>query len=95
MYDLKLYTQNKCGWCVRLEQNLTDWGLEYEIHNITLDKDAKQFMKDKGHKTVPQLYYGGEDVMRGASENLTKDTLQNNMERVEWPNIDSGVEGRI
>ena len=77
-HDLKLYTQNKCGWCVRLEKNLTDWGLEYEICNITLDEDAKQFMKDRGHKTVPQLYYGGEDVMRGASEKLTKDTLQNN-----------------
>jgi len=85
IYELQLYTQNECGWCIQLEQKLTDWGFEYELLNITLDEDAKQFMKDKGHKTVPQLYYKGKDVMQGKSENLTSGGLQDNIDRVEYP----------
>ena len=85
IYELQLYTQNECGWCIQLEQKLTDWGFEYELLNITLDEDAKQFMKEEGHKTVPQLYYKGKDVMQGKSENLTSGGLQDNIDRVEYP----------
>ncbi len=92
---LHLYTQDKCGWCTKLEKTLVDWGFKYEIFNISHDISAKEFMKNQGHNTVPQLYYSGKDVMNGPSENLTKDALQDNMERVEWPGIDSGVEGKL
>ena len=52
-------------------------------------------MKKEGHKTVPQLYYAGKDVMQGPSENLTSGGLQDNIDRVEWPNVDSGAEGKL
>lgn len=92
---LHLYTQNNCGWCGRLEASLGEWGHEYEVFNISNDPIAKEFMKDKGHKTVPQLYYSGKDVMKGPSENLTSGNLQDNIDRVEWPGVDSGVDGSL
>jgi glutaredoxin len=92
---LHLYTQNKCGWCRKLEESLVEWGHEYEVFNISNDIYAKQFMRDKGHKTVPQLYYAGQDVMQGPSEKLTSGSLQDNIDRVEWPNVDSGIEGNL
>ena len=92
---LHLYTQNKCGWCRKLEDALVEWGHEYEVFNISNDIYAKQFMRDKGHKTVPQLYYAGKDVMQGPSENLTSGKLQDNIDRVEWPSVDSGIEGNL
>tara|TARA_Y100000389_G_C17378480_1_gene472992 strand:- start:548 stop:832 length:285 start_codon:yes stop_codon:yes gene_type:complete len=92
---LFLYTQNGCYWCTRLKETLEDWGYECIVFNISSDPIAKEFIRDKGHKTVPQLYYSGKDVMKGPSENLTKDSLQDNIDRVEWPNIDSGVEGKL
>ena len=82
---LKLYSQNNCIWCRKLEETLTDWGFEYELFNISLDEESKQFMKEEGHKTVPQLYYKGKDVMQGKSENLTSGGLQDNIDRVEYP----------
>lgn len=92
---LHLYTQNKCGWCTKLEKTLSEWGYEYKVFNISYDPIAKEFLKEKGHKTVPQLYYSGKDVMQGPSENLTSGGLQDNIDRVEWPNIDSGIEGKL
>lgn len=92
---LHLYTQNNCSWCTKLEKTLAEWGHEYKVFNISLDPIAKEFMKKQGHKTVPQLYYSGKDVMQGPSEKLTSGDLQDNIDRVEWPNVDSGIEGKL
>jgi len=56
----KLYTQNDCPYCVLIREKLDEWGIEYDVINISYDKDAKLFLKEKGHRTVPQLYY--EDI---------------------------------
>ena len=53
---LHLYTQDKCGWCSKLEKTLVDWGFEYELFNISHDPTAKEFMKKEGHKTVPKWF---------------------------------------
>jgi len=82
--NLLLYTKDKCVYCVFLKEKLDEWELAYDVvHNEGLPAD---------HKTYPQLYYQGIDVQRGSSTDLTQDVLMNRIERIEWPNMDSGVE---
>ena len=50
--------------------------------------DAKKFIKEEGHTTVPQLYYNSSDMLKGDSVHLTREIL---VERIanrlteEWP----------
>tara|TARA_B110000259_G_scaffold106610_1_gene122268 strand:- start:23764 stop:24012 length:249 start_codon:yes stop_codon:yes gene_type:complete len=81
---LVLYTKDKCVYCHFLKEKLDDWGLEYEtVNNEPLPK---------GHSTYPQLYYKGRDVQLGSSTDLDRENLEQRIERIEWPNIDGGIE---
>ena len=76
---LVLYTQDRCGYCVLLKTKLTEWAHSYTEKNIMYDADAKQFVRNKGHKTVPQLYHNDSDMLKGDSVYLTEDILNERM----------------
>ena len=83
---LTLYTQNNCNWCDRLKEKLKEWGHEYHEVNIAQDQVAKNFLKQNNHATVPQLYLGEIDVMKGHSTGLTKSLLESRIV-VDYPEI--------
>ena len=89
---LKLYSKDKCFYCKQLKKKLDDWGYDYMTIHVDKDEGAMKFMEHRGHKTVPQLYYNDVDVQKGSSTELTKESLGERIERVVWPNIDSGIE---
>jgi glutaredoxin len=76
---LVLYTQDRCGYCVLLKNKLKDWGHSYTEKNITYDAESKEFIRNEGHKTVPQLYYNDADMLKGDSAYLTEDILNERM----------------
>jgi glutaredoxin len=53
---IKLYTQNNCDYCDIMKQNLNNWNINFETINISENSQAKNWLKEKGHKTVPVLY---------------------------------------
>ena len=53
---IKLYTQNDCPYCVLMKKKLNEWGFGYIEINVSENLEAKRFLKEKGHRTVPQLY---------------------------------------
>jgi glutaredoxin len=53
-----MYSKNNCPYCVKLKNQLTSWNVEFNEVNIEQDKDAKNFVVDQGHRTVPILYNG-------------------------------------
>ena len=61
-HQLTLYTQPNCMYCDMMKTKLDRWGYQYEVVNIRLDEAAKSYIKSEGHKTVPQLYYGGTHI---------------------------------
>ena len=79
---LVLYTQDRCGYCVLLKNNLNEWGHSFTEKNIMYNAEAKEFLREHGHKTVPQLYYAGSDMLKGDSVYLTKDMLSEQMANV-------------
>ena len=72
---LVLYTQDRCGYCLLLKNKLKDWGHSYTERNITYDTESKEFIRNEGHKTIPQLYYNDTDMLKGDSVYLTEDIL--------------------
>ena len=89
---LTIYTKDQCFYCKTLKRNLDKWGMSYQEVNISNSDSAMEWFKSAGHTTVPQLYYGNTDVQRGASTELTKTKLEERIERIMWPSIDSGIE---
>jgi len=86
--EIILYTQDRCGYCTLLKNKLTEWGYSYTEKNIMYDAEAKKFIKEEGHKTVPQLYYNSSDMLKDDSVYLKREIL---VERItnrlteEWP----------
>ncbi len=56
---LRLYTQPRCNFCVVMKDMLKEAGYSCNIIDISEDPKGLAFMKEKGHKTVPQLYWNG------------------------------------
>ena len=63
---LILYTQPRCHFCEIMRRMLSkmDGAEDCKIVDITKDPESKAFLKKKGHKTVPMLYWRvpGHDV---------------------------------
>ena len=63
---LVLYTQPRCHFCEIMKRMLSkmDEVESFEILDITKDLEARSFIRNKGHKTVPMLYWRvhGKDV---------------------------------
>lgn len=89
---LTIYTKDKCFYCKNLKKNLEKWGFSYQEVNISNSDTVMEWFKKRGHETVPQLYFGTVDVQRGESTSLTKTKLEERIERIMWPSIDSGIE---
>lgn len=56
---LILYTQPRCGYCDVMKNMLDEIGYNYRVVNIQEEEKGLEFVKEKGHKTVPQLYWNG------------------------------------
>jgi glutaredoxin len=70
---LTVYSKNNCPYCVKLKNQLTSWNVGFNEVNIEQDKDAKNFVVEQGHRTVPILYNDLEHIKH---EGLTKEKLQ-------------------
>lgn len=74
---LKLYTQNDCPFCVTMKNKLDEWGFDYITVNVSYNQEAKTFLKNQGHRTVPQLYDGNVNLNKGINtSDLTKRHLE-------------------
>lgn len=85
---LKLYTQNDCPFCVMMKNKLDEWGFDYITVNVSYNQEAKMFLKDRGHRTVPQLYDGNVNLNKGID---TKDLTKRHLEMMMLEQ-DGGVE---
>jgi len=86
--SLDLYTQSNCPYCEIMKQKLSEWGYDYNEINIQFSVEAKQFIKEEGHRVVPQLYYGKTHLNKVDTIDMTREML----ERALFPSQDSGVE---
>ena len=73
---IKIYSKNSCAFCVRSKNYLESKNITYEEVNIEQDLEARQWILEQGHRTVPQIYIN-DRLVEGGFNGLveTPDTL--------------------
>lgn len=72
MKTLTVYSKDNCPYCIRAKQYLDRLGIEYEEINVSTDPTMREWLKARGHRTVPQIYLGDELFVEGGCDGLTK-----------------------
>ena len=63
--SLILYTKNQCVFCDIMKENLNRWGVKYMTVNVQEDPEALELLKERGIRTVPQLFLNGVSLNQG------------------------------
>jgi len=87
--NLTLYTQDNCEYCHIMKKKLAEWDYRYREVNVSYDLFAKDFMKQRGHRTVPQLYWNNTHLNKLPTSELTKENIE---AEIDYDNYVGGVE---
>lgn len=79
---ITMYSKPNCPYCDRAKVWLEKNGFSYETVNVYEDESALEFIKQRGHKTVPQIYFNGEVLVEGGYTGLSKQDPQTLKERI-------------
>lgn len=63
-----IYSANRCQFCEMAKGLLRFAKVQFLEENIDKNPEAKAFIIDKGHRSVPQLYLGVEHIASGYEE---------------------------
>lgn len=63
MHDITIYTSNTCVFCKAAKQYFNEKGIEYTEKNIDKDKEAVNYLIEKGYRGVPVINIDGEDIV--------------------------------
>lgn len=69
---ITLYSKPLCPYCDGAEHYLKKNGFEYQKIDISEDTTALEFIKSKGHRTVPQIYLENRILVEGGYDGLRK-----------------------
>jgi glutaredoxin len=83
-----------------MKSMLDEKNIKYEIINIKQDSKALDFMKEQGHRVVPQLYVGEVHINKKTNtQEYTSgelyDIIADVLDQQDWPWSDSGIEQGI
>lgn len=69
MADVKIYTTDYCGYCVRAKALLRRKGVTFTEIDVTRDPETRAWLAEvTGRKTVPQVFINGRPI--GGSDEL-------------------------
>jgi len=69
---LTVYSKTVCPYCVNAKNFLRVRGIDFLEVNIEEDEVAREFLREAGHRTVPQIYKDGEVFVEGGWTGLSK-----------------------
>jgi glutaredoxin len=69
---LTVYSKNNCPFCVQAKNLLKLKNIAFEEINIEEHPDARTFIVNEGHRTVPQIYKDGKLFVQGGFQGLSK-----------------------
>jgi len=69
---LTVYSKANCAFCDKAKNLLRLKGVAFEEVRIDLDSEAKQFVIDQGHRTVPQIYLDGKIFVENGYTGLSR-----------------------
>lgn len=69
---LTVYSKANCSFCVQAKNYLKQKNIEFREVRIDEDAEAKEFILEKGHRTVPQIYLDENLFVEGGYQGLIK-----------------------
>lgn len=69
---LKVYSKNNCPFCDKAKHLLETKGISFSEVKIDQDAEAREWLMEQGHRTVPQLYLGESLLVEGGYQGLSK-----------------------
>jgi glutaredoxin 3 len=69
---ITVYSKAHCPFCDKAKALLKLKGIEYTEVRIDEDAEAREFILEQGHRTVPQIYRDGELLVEGGFQGLSK-----------------------
>ena len=73
---ITVYTKPNCSHCDNAKNYLQNNNIIFEIIDVSENDAALNFLKEQGHRTVPQLYVGKKLLIDGGNSALQKCTPQ-------------------
>jgi glutaredoxin len=65
---LTIFSKDNCGYCISAKKFLDQHHVKYEEVNVNKDSEALEYIRERGHRTVPQIYNG--DILIGGYDDL-------------------------
>lgn len=69
---LTVYSKNHCPFCDQAKALLKKKNIAFEEVKIDESTDARQFIIEAGHRTVPQIYKGNQLFVEGGYTGLAR-----------------------
>ena len=71
---LTIYSKNNCPYCVMAKNYLQQHSVAFREINIEEDAESREFIKQQGLRTVPQIFMDGKIFVEGGWTGLSKMT---------------------
>ena len=85
---ITLYSKTHCPHCVNAKNYLQNRDIQYREINIEQDAQAHEFIRQQGHRTVPQIYHGNQLLVPGGWQELSKLSAEDILRRMQSPPSD-------
>lgn len=80
---LTVYSKNHCPFCDQAKALLNKKNIPFNEVKIDENTEARQFIVEAGHRTVPQIYRGDQLFVEGGYTGLAKLTDEDIKQRLE------------
>ena len=62
---ITIYTRDNCQFCDMAKALLESRGVPYTAINVSEKPEARDFLLESGHRSVPQIYKGNQHIPGG------------------------------
>ena len=69
---ITVYSKPLCPYCDMAKQYLNKHGFEYEEIRVDTNPEAREFLINEGHRTMPQIYHKGKLLVAGGGQALMR-----------------------
>ena len=69
---LTIYSKNNCHFCTKAKGLLEMKGIPFEEIKVDEKPEAREFVMNQGHRSVPQIYKDGQLFVEGGYTGLAK-----------------------
>ena len=79
---ITVYSKTNCPHCVNAKRYLENLNINYREVNIEQDSQAREFILNQGHRSVPQIYIDQQLLVEGGWSALSQISSEEIIDRI-------------